>query len=79
MALLNIKQAAEYLGCSRHTLDRARENGTGPGFNKRLGRVLYDTADLDRWFSEGWQNSTSDTPGRRVRRLRRGSVLEQNK
>ena len=67
MTRLTVKEAAEYLVCSVSTLNKLRVRGGGPPYNKRTGKVLYDTADLDRWWSEGKQRSTSERPKRRGR------------
>jgi excisionase family DNA binding protein len=46
---LNVTEAAERLGLSRHTLNQWRLRGRGPAF-VRLGRaVRYAVSDLDAW------------------------------
>ncbi len=46
---LNVREAAERLGLSRHTLNQWRLHGHGPAF-VRLGRaVRYAASDLDSW------------------------------
>jgi len=30
-------------------LNKLRVRGGGPPYSKRIGKVLYDAADLDRW------------------------------
>jgi excisionase family DNA binding protein len=46
---VRVKEAAEYLGLSKSTLDKLRHFGGGPRYFK-LGRaVVYSTADLDVW------------------------------
>lgn len=67
MALLNVKEAAGYLRCSPGHLNNLRVEGGGPPYTKKTGRVLYDTADLDRWLSDGKQRSTSERPRKRGR------------
>jgi hypothetical protein len=67
MTLLNVKEAAKYLHCSPGHLSNLRVQGGGPPYTKKTGRVLYDMADLDRWLSEGKQQSTSDRPRKRGR------------
>jgi hypothetical protein len=67
MARLNVKEAAEYLRCSSGHLNNLRVQGGGPPYTKKTGRILYETADLDRWLSDGRQRSTSDRPRKRGR------------
>jgi hypothetical protein len=67
MTLLNVKEAAKYLHCSPGHLNNLRVQGGGPPYTKKTGRVLYDTADLDRWLSDGKQRSTSERPRKRGR------------
>jgi predicted DNA-binding transcriptional regulator AlpA len=43
---LNIKQAAEFIGVSRQTLDLWRMNAEGPAVHRVGTRVLYAVADL---------------------------------
>ena len=48
--VLRTPQAAEYVGLSPHTLENLRSAREGPAFFK-LGRVVvYEIAELDRWF-----------------------------
>lgn len=55
---IRTKQAANYLGLSKSTLDKLRCLGGGPRFYK-LGRaVIYDVADLDAWKSERARTTT---------------------
>src|SRR5438445_213494 len=44
-------EAAQYLGISASTLSKLRVFGGGPKFHKLGRRVVYDTRDLDGWFS----------------------------
>ena len=49
---LRVRQAAEYTGLSKSTLDKLRCFGGGPTYLK-LGRVVvYPKADLDAWLEE---------------------------
>jgi hypothetical protein len=73
--LLTTKKAAEYLQCSVSYLAHLRKKDHGIRFNKRLGRVLYDTNDLDRWRAEGDQTSTVDTPGGRRHAVKRAPTM----
>jgi predicted DNA-binding transcriptional regulator AlpA len=43
---LNIKQAAQFIGVSRQTLDLWRMNAEGPAVHRVGTRVLYSVADL---------------------------------
>ena len=49
--ILRTPEAARYLGLSPATLERMRQEGTGPAF-LRLGEraVGYDLAALDEWL-----------------------------
>jgi hypothetical protein len=73
--LLKTKQAAEYLRCSVSTLNRWRKTDDGPPFYKRVGRVFYDSDDLDRWCKEGEQTSTVDIPGGRRYAAKRAAPM----
>lgn len=49
MKNIRVKEAANYLGLSKSTLDKLRCFGGGPRCFK-LGRaVVYSTTDLDAW------------------------------
>lgn len=49
---IRVREAADYVGLSKSTLDKFRCYGTGPRYIK-LGRaVIYSTNDLDDWVSE---------------------------
>lgn len=56
------KQAAQYLGLSRRTLEGFRCRGGGPAFVKAGRRCLYRLEDLDAWALANRRTSTSD-PG----------------
>ncbi|MEE9428268.1 MAG: helix-turn-helix domain-containing protein [Paracoccaceae bacterium] len=49
---LNIKQAAEFIGVSRQTLDLWRMNAEGPAVHRVGTRVLYAVADLRAFMAE---------------------------
>ena len=49
---LNIKQAADFIGVSRQTLDLWRRNGEGPAVHRVGTRVLYSVADLRAFMAE---------------------------
>lgn len=55
---IRTKQAADYLGLSKSTLDKLRCFSGGPRFYK-LGRsVIYDVTDLDAWKAERARTTT---------------------
>lgn len=49
---LNIKQAADFIGVSRQTLDLWRMNAGGPAVHRVGTRVLYSVADLRAFMDE---------------------------
>lgn len=49
---LNIKQAAEFIGISRQTLDLWRMNAEGPAVHRVGTRVLYSVTDLRNFMAE---------------------------
>jgi len=62
---LRTPEAARFLGLSDRTLEKHRTYGTGPGYRKLGGRVVYSIEDLQTWADRGAKNSTSD-PGRGI-------------
>lgn len=55
---IRVKQAAEYTGLSKSTLDKLRHFGGGPAYLK-LGRaVVYSTDDLDTWLASRRRDAT---------------------
>ncbi|MDX8495863.1 helix-turn-helix domain-containing protein [Mesorhizobium sp. VK22B] len=52
MALIRVKQAADYLGLSKSFLDKARCYGGGPAFMRFGNAVVYSTDDLDKWATD---------------------------
>lgn len=60
---IRVKEAADYVGLSKSTLDKLRCYGTGPVYFK-LGRaVVYRKSDLDDWVAEhGVKPANDDTP-----------------
>ena len=54
---LNIKQAAEFIGVSRQTLDLWRMNAEGPAVHRVGTRVLYAIVDLRAFMAEKRQES----------------------
>jgi excisionase family DNA binding protein len=58
--LLNVKEAAAYLGCGVSTLNKLRVSGGGPVFVKMHGRVMYKQDDLDRYVEKHRRRSTAE-------------------
>lgn len=58
--MLRTREAAEYTGLAKSTLEKLRVQGGGSPFI-RVGRVVvYDPADLDTWLASHRRTSTSD-------------------
>jgi predicted DNA-binding transcriptional regulator AlpA len=57
---LRTPQAAEYVGLSPRTLEKARLTGDGPPFRKIGRAVIYDTDDLDAWLASHVRSTTAD-------------------
>jgi len=49
---LNIKQAADFIGVSRQTLDLWRMNAEGPAVHRVGTRVLYSVTDLRAFMAD---------------------------
>ena len=60
---LRTKEAADFLSLSARTLEKHRTYGTGPGYRKLGGRVVYAVDDLQAWAERGAVTSTSDPRG----------------
>ncbi|MGV3707374.1 MAG: helix-turn-helix transcriptional regulator [Gemmatimonas sp.] len=58
-ALLDVVQAAHYLGLGRRTLENWRCRGDGPPFLKIGRTVRYCPADLSKWLDERRYSNTS--------------------
>lgn len=54
------REAADYIGMAKSTMEKWRLTGDGPRFSKCLRAVLYDVQDLDEWLRERRRTSTSD-------------------
>lgn len=54
-------EAAERLRRSPRSLQRMRQEGTGPRFYRTGGRILYTPEDLDSWVRANARMSTSET------------------
>jgi predicted DNA-binding transcriptional regulator AlpA len=50
--LLDSRQAAAYLSCSRQWLAILRMNGAGPAYIKHGAWVRYRVSDLDAWIGQ---------------------------
>lgn len=60
MANIRVRQAADYVGLSKSSLDKMRCFGTGPAF-VRLGRtIVYRTDDLDAWLTANRNEAAND-------------------
>jgi excisionase family DNA binding protein len=59
--MLRTREAAEYTGLAKSTLEKHRVRGTGCRFI-RIGRVvIYDPDDLDAWLTAHLRNSTAES------------------
>ncbi|MBV1835742.1 AlpA family transcriptional regulator [Acetobacter estunensis] len=59
-ALLNERSAANYLGLHTRTLQKGRQDGSGPTFIKLGRRIAYRQCDLDAWVEAHAVRSTAD-------------------
>lgn len=59
LTVLNTKEAADYVGLSKPTLERFRISGDGPTYVKLGGAVRYRKAELDTWLESRLTRSTS--------------------
>ncbi|MZR29629.1 helix-turn-helix domain-containing protein [Sneathiella litorea] len=50
--LISIYEAARILGISVRTLERHRQQKTGPVYCRLGRRVLYDVSEIVRWCEE---------------------------
>lgn len=58
---LSTREAARYLGVGASTLEHWRCQGGGPRFHRLSARrVVYDTAELDRFLASTLRASTSE-------------------
>lgn len=63
MTILRTKQAAEYLGVAKVTLEAWRVRGGGPAFRKLGKAVRYCQSDLDAFLASSKRTNTSQTAG----------------
>lgn len=61
MNYLRVREAAQYVGLSKSTLDKMRCFGTGPKYYKPGKAVLYDRKDLDDWLATYSRRETWST------------------
>lgn len=71
MRYIRVREAAEYVGLSKSTLDKMRCFGGGPRFYKPNKAVLYRTDDLDAWMqakvqADTWSASNDNSVARSV-------------
>lgn len=57
---LRTDEAARFLGPSPRTLEKHRQQGTGPLFRKLVGRVVYEIGHLQQWVDQRARRATSD-------------------
>lgn len=57
---MNEKRAAAYLGLSRKTLEKWRNQGKGPPYKKFGRNVMYSLYELDGWAEAQTRHSTSE-------------------
>ena len=60
--LLNVQEAARFLGLSVSTLNKLRVSGNGPQYMKPVRRVLYDLGDIREWARKHRRFHTSESP-----------------
>lgn len=63
MTLLNEKEAAIFLGCSIHKMQRDRRKGSPVRFVKIGSSVKYRMSDLENYIQSQTFNSTSEYGG----------------
>ena len=49
---LTTSEVSQRLSVNVRTLERWRQNHTGPAYAKINGRVLYSQRDIEAWFDE---------------------------
>ena len=62
--LLNVQEAARFLGLSVSTLNKMRMTGAGAPYRKLGRRVLYDLRELEEWAREHRRSHTSESPAK---------------
>ena len=60
-AILNEKEAAEYLGKKPGTLRQWRCDYKGPSYHKKGRQIMYKKTDLDAWLEAG-RTLTAESP-----------------
>jgi predicted DNA-binding transcriptional regulator AlpA len=62
-SLKSVRETAEYLGVSFHTLNKWRARGFGPPFVRLGKRVAYPDGDLALWIESNKQRSLTPSAG----------------
>ena len=63
--MLDVSEAAEFIGLSASTLNKMRGTGAGPVYIRLGGRrIVYHLADLNAWLNANRRRSTSEQGGR---------------
>jgi len=57
--MMNVREAAAYIGSSKSKMDKYRCYGGGPRYYKMSHKEVYNTADLDAWMAERARTNTS--------------------
>jgi predicted DNA-binding transcriptional regulator AlpA len=55
---VRVREAANYVGLSKSTLDKLRMGSDGPTYLKVGRAVVYHVADLDTWLASKRRSST---------------------
>ena len=58
MSNVRVREAANYVGLSKSSLDKFRCAGSGPAYSKVGRAVIYATADLDAWLAAQRRTTT---------------------
>ena len=61
--VLTQDQLAARLHLSVRTLERMRQEGSGPRFSKLGKKILYRWADVEAWLADRSYSSTADAKG----------------
>jgi hypothetical protein len=60
---LNSREAAKHCGLGFSTMAKLRLSGGGPRYMKIGSKIIYDSADLDRWLASKRAENTSQYSG----------------
>lgn len=72
--LLNVGQAASYLGVSAASLRKWSNDGLVPTYRTPGGQRRYDRSDLDEFIASMRESSPADIPVPRLGRIGAGSL-----